>query len=66
MEISVNGESRALPEGSSIADLVRLLELEDKRIAVELNRTIVRRSHYAEQLLVAGDAVEIVHFVGGG
>lgn len=66
MEISVNGEPREVPDGSTVADLVRALELEGRRIAVELNRGIVRRDHYATQHLAAGDAVEIVHFVGGG
>lgn len=66
MEITLNGESRTLPEGSSVADLLRALSLESKRIAVEVNRQIVRRERYAEVALSHGDAVEIVHFVGGG
>lgn len=66
MEISVNGEPHEVPDRSTVADLVRALDLEGRRIAVELNRAIVRREHYATQRLAAGDAVEIVHFVGGG
>lgn len=66
MEISVNGETRAVADDSTVGDLVRALDLEGRRIAVELNRAIVPREHYATQRLAAGDAVEIVHFVGGG
>lgn len=55
-----------MPDGSTVADLVRALDLENKRIAVELNREIVRRERFGMQQLAGGDTVEIVHFVGGG
>jgi thiamine biosynthesis protein ThiS len=64
--IRVNGVVRALPREASIAALVRELALESKRIAVELNGTIVPRSRYADTRLAAGDRVEIVGAVGGG
>ena len=64
--IRVNGASRALAPSQSVADLVRDLALEGKRIAVELNGEIVPRSRYAQTLLSAGDRVEVVGAVGGG
>ena len=65
--ITVNGQSRALSEReASVADLLRALELEGKRIAVERNGTIVPRSRYAETALADGDRLEIVGAVGGG
>ncbi|HEY8243541.1 MAG: sulfur carrier protein ThiS [Vicinamibacteria bacterium] len=64
--ISVNGASRALAPSQSVADLVRDLALEGKRIAVEVNGEIVPRSRYADMRLSAGDRVEIVGAVGGG
>ncbi|MEO8485644.1 MAG: sulfur carrier protein ThiS [Betaproteobacteria bacterium] len=64
--ISVNGASRALARGSTVADLVRELALEGKRVAVELNGAIVPRSRYGETPLATGDRVEIVGAVGGG
>ena len=64
--ISVNGAVRALPAELRVADLVRELALEGKRIAVEVNGTIVPRSRYGETRLNAGDRVEIVGAVGGG
>ena len=64
--ISVNGAERAIAGEMSVADLVRDLALEGKRIAVEVNGEIVPRSRYAETRLVAGDRLEIVGAVGGG
>ena len=64
--ITVNGAARPFDRGMSVADLVRDLALEGKRIAVELNGEIVPRSRYAETRLAAGDRLEIVGAVGGG
>lgn len=64
--ISVNGAERAIAGEMSVADLVRDLALEGKRIAVEVNGEIVPRSRYAETRLAAGDRLEIVGAVGGG
>ena len=66
VSISVNGVSRAFAPSQSVADLVRDLDLEGKRIAVEVNGEIVPRSRYAHTPLSAGDRVEIVGAVGGG
>ena len=63
--ITVNGESRAV-SSITVAELLKELQLENRKIAVELNREIVRRETYSETKLNAGDAVEIVNFVGGG
>ena len=64
--IRVNGAERALAGEMSVADLVRELALEGKRIAVELNGEIVPRSRYAATRLSVGDRLEIVGAVGGG
>lgn len=64
--IVVNGAARPIASEASVADLVRELALEGKRIAVELNGEIVPRSRYAETRLAAGDRLEIVGAVGGG
>ena len=66
LSIHVNGAQRPLAASQSVADLVRELELEGKRIAVEVNGEIVPRSRYAHTPLGAGDRVEIVGAVGGG
>lgn len=64
--ITLNGERRALPAGTSVATLVETLELKKGRVAVERNREIVPMSQWADVALSEGDALEIVHFVGGG
>ncbi|MGB3804290.1 MAG: sulfur carrier protein ThiS [Sphingopyxis granuli] len=63
--IILNGEQRQV-RGGSIADLVASLGLDVKKVAVERNREIVPRSTLADVALANGDALEIVHFVGGG
>ena len=65
LSLTVNGEPRKIAPGS-IADLVRSLELDPAKVAVERNGVIVPRSTLSGVALVEGDALEIVHFVGGG
>jgi thiamine biosynthesis protein ThiS len=66
MDIVVNGEARRVAERSSLLDLLATLGLDPRTVVVELNREIVRRPRLGETILSAGDAVELVHFVGGG
>jgi thiamine biosynthesis protein ThiS len=63
----VNGGERSLPAGSTLGDLLRSLALDPRMVVIEHNRTILRdRAAYDSLALSAGDAIEIVHFVGGG
>ncbi len=66
MKIQLNGEHRDIPDHSTAQDLVELLGLAGKRLAMEVNREIVPRTAYAEHRLQPGDTVEIVHAIGGG
>ena len=66
MKIQLNGESRDIPAHSTALDLVNMLELGDKRLAMEVNLEIVPRTTYAQHPLHEGDQVEIVHAIGGG
>ena len=66
LSLIVNGEPRRAQAGSSIADLVRTLELDPAKVAVERNGAIVPRSTLGQVTLGDGDVLEIVHFVGGG
>ena len=67
MMLTINGASRTFGASvATVADLVRELALEGKRIAVERNGEIVPRSRYADTALAAGDHLEIVGAVGGG
>ncbi len=66
MVIVVNGERRSVPAPATLLDLLAHLGLDPRTVVVELNREIVRRPRLAETGLAEGDAVELVHFVGGG
>jgi thiamine biosynthesis protein ThiS len=66
MEIVVNGEAHRLARPATLLDLLESLGLDPRTVVVELNREIVRRPRLGETALAAGDAVELVHFVGGG
>jgi thiamine biosynthesis protein ThiS len=62
----VNGESRTVPEGTTLAGLLAQLGLDPRAVVVEHNRRIVRREALGEARLAGGDAIELIHFVGGG
>ena len=65
--LAVNGAERRIPTGWTLADLLASLELDPRTVVVERNGTIVRdRASFASLTLAADDALEIVHFVGGG
>jgi thiamine biosynthesis protein ThiS len=66
LRVFVNGESKELSGAPSLAELITQLDLPAARIAVELNRVVVRRSEWNNTILHDGDRIEIVHFVGGG
>jgi thiazole synthase len=66
LTITLNGDPRRVAAGSSVANLLASLDLPAEKVAVERNLAIVPRSTFAEVVLAEGDALEIVHFVGGG
>lgn len=66
LEIVLNGETRRVPAPATAADLLRHLGLDPRTVVVELNRQIVRRPRLEDTPLSNGDAIELVHFVGGG
>jgi thiamine biosynthesis protein ThiS len=66
VQVTVNDEPRMLPDGATVADLVTVLDLGPRRIAVEVNHAVVPRAEYTHTRLHDGDAIEVIHFVGGG
>ena len=66
IEIVVNGEPRAVPAGQRLPDLLRFLDIDPSRVAVELNHRIVRKNEWGATAVEAGARLEIVQFVGGG
>jgi len=66
IEIIVNGATRRVAAGGTVADLIAELGLAGRRIAVERNRDVVPRASHGEVVLQPGDRLELVTFVGGG
>ena len=65
MKVRVNGDEREVPDGETVRALVVRHRLTPEKVAVELNRRLVRSDRY-DTPLKEGDEVEIVTFVGGG
>jgi len=66
LNITLNGETRALAQPLSLHGLLETLGLDPAKIAVERNLQIVPRATYGQVQLAEGDRLEIVHFIGGG
>ncbi len=66
MQLKLNGEIREVPDGTTVAGLLAQLGVKAQRVAVEVNEAVVTRDRYEAHALRAGDAIEIVAFVGGG
>ena len=66
MQVQINGETKQLADGATVADLVAQFQLTPKRIAVEVNRDLVPRDTYDRTVIKDGDHIEIVTLVGGG
>jgi thiamine biosynthesis protein ThiS len=66
IEIVVNGQPQSAPEGQTLLGLLGQLQMDPARVALELDRCIVRQPLWAETVLHPGAHLEIVQFVGGG
>ena len=66
MNITLNGENRVVPDGLTVQGLLRHLDIQPERVAVEINEEVVRKASYAEAMVREGDTVEMVQFMGGG
>jgi len=66
LNITLNGDARAIPDGLSVEGLLQHLGIVSKKVAVERNLEIVPKSTFPSTLITEGDRLEIVHFIGGG
>ena len=66
IEIVLNGQPRSVPEGLNVAALLKYLEIDGAKVAVELNREIVRKPEWESAEVREAAQVEVVWFVGGG
>jgi thiamine biosynthesis protein ThiS len=66
MTITLNGDKHELAAPVTVAQLLQQLDIDARRVAVELNLGVVKKAAYESALIKDGDEVEIVNFVGGG
>lgn len=66
IEIVVNDQSLSIAEGSSVTELLKILDIRSKAIAVEINRKVIPNQNHATTVLEADDRLEVVTLVGGG
>jgi sulfur carrier protein len=66
MKVFINGETREIERELNLRQLLEKFDLPDERIAVELNRQVVRKKDWENIFIKDADKIEIVHFVGGG
>lgn len=66
MDVVINGERKQVTPGATLLELLEELELDPRAVVVEHNRKIVRRPALGDVTVSPGDAIELVHFVGGG
>ena len=66
MKVFINGETKEIKQQFNLLELLREFSLPSERIAIELNREVVRKKDWESILVNDADKIEIVHFVGGG
>ena len=66
MKIFINGEIKEIQAETNLGELLEQLSLSSRRIAVELNKQVVRCKDWQSIQIKEADKIEIVHFVGGG
>lgn len=66
MQVFINGETRNIESELNLLELLKKLELPTERIAIELNKSVVRKKDWETIKVGDADTIEIIHFVGGG
>jgi sulfur carrier protein len=66
MNITLNGEKKEVLDNIMVLGLLELLNIQHQRVAVELNREIVKKDRYATTTIKEGDSLEVVSFMAGG
>jgi sulfur carrier protein len=66
MKVFINGETKEIPDEANLFELLRYFSLPQERIAVELNKEVVRKKDWENIKINDEDRIEVIHFVGGG
>ncbi len=66
MQIIINGEAKTVGKNLTAQQLLQELGISEQKLALEINQEIVPRSTLSQHVIQPGDAVEIIHAIGGG
>ena len=66
IKININGKSKIINDNLKLLNLIKLLKIPVKKVAIELNHEIVDKKKMDRIFLKKNDKIEIVHFIGGG
>lgn len=66
MKIIINGNTKEIPNEVNIIELIEKFSLPKERIAIELNKQVVRKKDWENIKIADADRIEVIHFVGGG
>ncbi|MET0754179.1 MAG: sulfur carrier protein ThiS [Pyrinomonadaceae bacterium] len=66
MNILINGETKEISSELNLSELLKHFSLPSERIAIELNKKVVRKKDWENIKIAEGDKLEVIHFVGGG
>ena len=66
MKVLINGESKEISDKFNLSELLKHFSLPQERIAIELNKEVVRKKDWENTKIFDGDKLEVIHFVGGG
>ena len=66
IKIRLNGKVKSIQENTKLINLIKILKIPIKKVAIELNQEIMDKKKLDKIVLKKGDKVEIVHFIGGG
>ena len=66
MKIIINGKTKEIPNEVNIIELLESFSLPKERVAIELNKQVVRKKDWENIKITDDDRIEVIHFVGGG
>jgi thiamine biosynthesis protein ThiS len=66
MQVTINGQTEEISDELNLSALLKHFSLPQERIAIELNKEVVRKKDWENIKIADGDKLEVIHFVGGG
>lgn len=66
MKVLLNGETKEISGELNLSELLKQFSLPSERVAIELNKEVVRKKDWENVRIADGDQLEVIHFVGGG